>query len=44
MTPSGIGDVTFRFVVQCLNELRHCMPHLLEGLNLNSDDMLQGRC
>ena len=31
MTQSGIELATFRFVVQCLNQVRHELAHVIKG-------------
>jgi hypothetical protein len=39
MTSSGTEPATFRFVPQCLNQLRHRVPQFLYvGMNVNPED------
>ena len=36
MTPSGIEPVTFWIVAQCLNQLRHRVPQVVDGMLLKT--------
>jgi len=40
MTPLGIEPATFRLVVQCLNQLRYCVPHQDIGGQLNNKNII----
>ena len=40
MTPLGIEPMTFRLVVQCLNQLRYCVPHQDIGGQLNNKNIV----